>query len=181
MKKNGFVFIETIIAIVVLTSSLLLLYSTFTKLLQSEKTHVNYDDMAYIYRTWYIKNELKELNLNSVLYYLNTNSTKDFITIGTEYEDLFNNSSEKEYISKILDGFEVKQMILLKENRMDDIRRCILDDACKGSISVHVSDGMLNYLKNLSVDVTSYFILAVEYETCDGENNCRNYYSWVSV
>ena len=45
MKKNGFVFVETIIAIVVLTSSLLLLYSTFSKILQSEKTRVYYDDV----------------------------------------------------------------------------------------------------------------------------------------
>lgn len=66
MKKNGFVFVETIIAIVVLTSSLLLLYSTFNKVLQSEKTRVYYDDVTYIYRSYYIKNRINELNMMAV-------------------------------------------------------------------------------------------------------------------
>ena len=61
MKKNGFVFVETIVAIVVLTSSLLLLYSSFSKILQSEKTRVYYDDISYIYRSWYIKSKINEL------------------------------------------------------------------------------------------------------------------------
>ena len=71
MKKNGFVFVETIVAIVVLTSSLLLLYATFNKVLQSEKTRVYYDDVTYIYRTYYIKNKINELNMEPILNDLN--------------------------------------------------------------------------------------------------------------
>ena len=61
MKKNGFVFVETIVAIIVLTSSLLFLYSSFTKILQSEKNRVYYDDIAYIYRSWHIKNKISAM------------------------------------------------------------------------------------------------------------------------
>ena len=62
MNKKGFVFIETIIVVIVLTSSLLLLYTSFNKILQSEKTRVNYDDINYIYRTYYVQTLLDSAN-----------------------------------------------------------------------------------------------------------------------
>ena len=65
--KNGFVFIETIIAIVVLTSSLLLIYKSFNNILQAEKTRISYDDISYIYRSEYLKERLNDLNLNAAL------------------------------------------------------------------------------------------------------------------
>ena len=74
MKKNGFVFVETIIAIVVLTSSLLLLYSSFNKVLQSEKTRVYYDDIAYIYRSYYLKNSIKKSKINDICFFFNWKS-----------------------------------------------------------------------------------------------------------
>ena len=53
MNKKGFVFTETIVAIVILTSALLLIYTSFNNVLQSEKIRVDYDDVAYIYRTYF--------------------------------------------------------------------------------------------------------------------------------
>lgn len=185
MKKNGFVFIETIIAIVVLTTSLLLLYSTFTKLLQSEKTRVYYDDMTYIYRTWHIKNELKDLNMSAITRELNDHTNKYFITIGEEYEDLFNGDvANKNFISSLLKNFDVNQMIVLKENKIDNIKSCITSNNCPESdITSQLSNDMLNYLKTLYIDVPCYYVLVVEYITCDSADstNCKNYYSWVSV
>lgn len=192
MKKNGFVFVETIVAIVVLTSSLLLLYSSFTKILQSEKTRVYYDDVNYIYRTHYIKTRLDELNLNKAIKDLNNNQDKYFVTIGVEYNDLFKNyENERNFINKLLEDFDVNQMILVKENKIDNLKKCTLEcsldkdcdeyENCNG-IYTNLSDELISYLKTVFVDVSCTYILVIEYNTCSSDNtNCKRYYGWVSV
>lgn len=194
MKKNGFVFVETIIAIVVLTSSLLLLYSSFNKVLQSEKTRVYYDDITYIYRSWYIKERLNELNIIPLLNDITSNQEKYFVTVGVEYQDLFNGyEKEKTYISNLLEDYEVNQIIVLKENKLDDLKKCTLEcsldsscadyEKCNG-LYTNLSDEFINYLRTIFVDVSCTYIMVVEYNTCTGENgfnNCKRYYSWVSV
>ena len=75
MKNNkGFVFIETIITIVILTAALLYIYSNFTNILIKEKTRVHYDDVAYIYRTHFIKEYfyvviLEKLHIKSIFFH----------------------------------------------------------------------------------------------------------------
>ena len=192
MKKNGFVFVETIIAIVVLTSSLLLLYSTFNKVLQSEKTRVYYDDVTYIYRTYYLKNRISKLNMTAVLNDLSNNQDKYFVTIGIEYNELFNGfTSEKTFITNMFENFDVSQIIILKENKIDNLKRCTLEcslntdcdeyENCNG-IYTNLSDEFINYLKTIYIDVSSTYIMVVEYNSCSSDNtNCKKYYSWVSV
>ena len=95
MKNDGFVFVETIVAIVVLTTALLLLYTTFNNVLQKEKTRVYYDDVAYIYRSSYLKKSLNNLNLMGALKDITGDKNKYFVTIGLEYQDLFINNENK--------------------------------------------------------------------------------------
>jgi len=192
MKNNGFVFVETIIAIVVLTSALLLLYSTFNKVLQLEKTRVYYDDISYIYRSLNIKNELSNLNLMPALKDLTNNDENYFITIGIETEELFSGHEHKKtFISKLLQDFEVNQMIVVKENKIDNLKKCTLECSLNNSCAdyercnrlyTNLSDEMINYLDTLYIDVSATYVLVVEYRTCSSDNtNCKNYYSWVSV
>lgn len=192
MKKNGFVFVETIIAIVVLTSSLLLLYSTFNKILQLEKTRVNYDDIAYIYRTWNIKKELNELDMLSVLKNITGNKQNYFLTIGVDSEDLFKEKeTEKTFISNLLNDYEVNQMLILKENKIDNIKECTLECSLNrncneyencNNLYTNVNEGLINYLDTLYIDVSCTYVLVVEYNSCNNDNtNCKNYYGWVSV
>jgi len=185
MKKNGFVFVETIIAIVILTSALLLLYTSFNKILQLEKTRIYYDDINYIYRSWFIKNELDDLNIFAALKEFNNDQNKHFVTIGIEYQDLFTGyEKEKNFFSSLLEDYEVNQMIIVKENKIDNLNSCKLesDDANCNLLYTNLSDEMINYLKTIYVDVSCTYILVVEYRTCGTDDtNCKNYYSWVSV
>jgi len=194
MKRNGFVFIETIVAIVVLTSSLLLLYTTFNKVLQSEKSRVYHDDVSYVYRTYHIRNRLNELNIISVLNDITYNENKYFVTVGIEYQDLFRNfEKEKTYMANLLNDFEVSQMIILKENKIDNLKNCTiecsLDQNCLeyencNLIYTNLSEEFISYLKTIFIDVSCTYVLAVEYNTCTGTSyydNCKKYYSWVSV
>jgi len=194
MKKNGFVFVETIVAIIVLTSSLLLLYTSFTKVLQSEKTRINYDDVAYIYRTYYIKNKLDKLNMNTVINDLNNNLDKYFVTIGMEYSALFNGyEKDRNFISNMLQDYEVSQIIILKENKLNNLKACTyecsLDSSCNeyencNGIYMNLSDDFISYLKSIYINVSCTHVMAIEYNSCTGSNgfdNCKKYYSWVSV
>ena len=51
INNKGFVFIETIITVVILTTTLVFLYSTYSKVINTEKKRLYYDDIAYIYKT----------------------------------------------------------------------------------------------------------------------------------
>ena len=62
MNKKGFVFMETIITIVILSSSLLLIYSSFKNLIVKQKSRIYYDDVVYTYRTWQECFKNKECN-----------------------------------------------------------------------------------------------------------------------
>ena len=53
-KKNGFVFVETMVTIVVLATALLSLYTLFNSVLVREKRRIYYDDPIYIYRANYL-------------------------------------------------------------------------------------------------------------------------------
>lgn len=81
MNKKGFVFVETIIVVTVLASSLLMVYATFTTVLSSEKRRVMFDDPAYIYRTYYLENFLVSLNMDQYVskYLSKTDPTKQKI------------------------------------------------------------------------------------------------------
>ena len=192
MQKNGFMFIETIIAIVILTSALLLLYSSFTKILQTEKSLVYYDDVNYIYRSWHIKNALNGLNIMSALKGITTSEDKYFVTVGIDYENLFDGyENERQLVSNLMIDYDVNQIIILKENKIDDLKKCTiecsLDSTCRdyencNDLYTTLSDEMVDYLKSIYIDVSSTYVMVIEYITCNKDDtNCKNYYSWVSV
>ena len=53
-NKNGFVFIETMVTVVILVTALLSLYTLFTNVLVREKRRIYYDDPIYTYRANYL-------------------------------------------------------------------------------------------------------------------------------
>ncbi len=195
MKKNGFVFVETVIVVIVLTSSLLLLYTSFNKILQSEKTRVNYDDINYIYRTYYIKNVLDSVNFTIPMRDLDEKTIGDqgihFVTIGLEYSGLFDGyETKKALFEDMIDKFEIEQIILLTTNKLDNMKRCTKECAQNTNCSdyencnmlyTNLSDGMISYLKTLDIELDSVYSLVIEYKSCNDKNICKNYYGWVGV
>ena len=195
MKKDGFVLVETIIVVVVLVSSLLLLYSTFNRILQAEKTRVYYDDINSIYRTWYIKNTLDSLNFITPIKDLDNRTESGrgiyFVTLGTDYQGLFDGFEQKKpFFKEMCDDFNVTQIILLNTNKIDNLKNCTLSCSLNSScedyencneVYTNLSEDMISYLKSLSIDLESNYTLVVEYKICDTNNLCRNYYGWVGV
>ena len=71
MKNKGFVFVETIVVIVILTIGLVMVYASFSSVLTNDKRRATFNDVAYIYRTYYIEDFITSLDIeNWVKYYL---------------------------------------------------------------------------------------------------------------
>ena len=138
------------------------------------------------------KKKLHDLNISSLTKKLEDDDHIYFLTIGMDTEDLFlNYEKDAEFMNLLLENFEVKQMILLKTNKIDNLKKCSLscseDKECAeyencNDLYLKLDEGFINYLKTIYVDIETSYILGVAYETCDLNNqNCQNYYSWVSV
>ncbi len=103
--KRGFALLETIVVITFVTVSLLLLYGTFTNLVDNKRKTVLYDDMANIYKIYYLK---EYLELNG----LKTMETSDILKLSC---DNFNLDS----CSLIYDEFSIANLYLVKGNLQD--------------------------------------------------------------
>ncbi len=177
MNKNGFVFVETIVVITILTSALLLLFSSFSNILKKEKERMNYDDVAYIYRTHYLKNTLDKLNLKDALNNLNSDDNKYFLTINKDTNNLFlGKENYQNYFNKLLDDYEVEEMFIVKTKELDNLKACLIDNSCDNEFN----EDIIKYLKTINVDIERDNILVASYATCHN-NGCQYFYSWVSV
>ena len=192
MNRKGFVFTETIVAIVILTSALLLIYTSFNNVLQSEKVRVDYDDVAYIYRTYRIKNVLDKLNIDGVIQDLKNDDNKYFTTIGVETDSLFTvNSGYRNILANLLQDYDViDQLVILKKDKITKLKECNLkcassstcntSETCNSFFS-EITDEMRDYIRTIDIDVKCDNVLAVEYETCKDSEKCYKFFSWVSV
>lgn len=206
MKKNGFVLVETIVAIVVLTSSLLFLYTTFFNILQAEKARVYYDDINYLYRANYIKKELYQENFktyldnidrNQYLYNIQgSNISEAKITLADHSNLDLIKGADKEFLTNLLATLEAKNLYIIPRLKIDNLKTCdnkcaFGKDNCNGDgnlanscqLLFGTTDGdLVTYLKTIDISSTdSPFIMVMEFHSCDKNNNCRNYYSWVGV
>ena len=78
-KKNGFVFMETIVVVSVLSITLLTLFTSYSYILRKSRERNTFDTTEMIYKTYFVKEILYELNpttdTNSVVYFINRNLT----------------------------------------------------------------------------------------------------------
>ena len=102
MNKKGFVLMETIAVIVVLTFALVTIFTSYNKILSKVRTENKYDTSEYLYITKYIKKYIKDnypsLSANSV-----NNPTNNIGKIPTNAKNLY--GVEKIYILKNMDNF----------------------------------------------------------------------------
>lgn len=73
--KKGFVLMETIVVIVVISVALLTIFSSYNKILSKVKKENKYDTSEYIYMTDYIKRYLKDNNCIGNAQYINSDIT----------------------------------------------------------------------------------------------------------
>lgn len=189
MKNKGFVFIETIVTVLVLSTSLLYLYNSYNNIIDKEETRVYYDDVAYIYKTNYIKRFLEE-NAN-IEYVKNEAFKKSYVTsIGNAFDNFFNEAQLAENMNNtlenILNNFRVNQMFLVKRNYIDECDGSETSGKCYFNATDNAYN-LTNYIKSIN-DTKHDYYLVVEYSEkvdSDGkitkctprvDTNCRNYF-----
>lgn len=189
MKNKGFVFIETIVTVLVLSTSLLYLYNSYNNIIDKEETRVYYDDVAYIYKTNYIKRFLEE---NANIEYVKSEAfKKSYVTsIGNAFDNFFNEAQLAENMNNslenILNNFRVNQMFLVKRNYIDECDGSETSDECYFNATDNAYN-LTNYIKSIN-DTKHDYYLVVEYsEKVDDtgkitkctprvDTNCRNYF-----
>ena len=149
MNNKGFVFLETIIVTVALTTTLIFLYSNFNKTISDEKRRMYYDDIAYMYKTLFIRQALikhldedvfnKAVNNSNNVNSSTNNLDKSYIFLfnseskycmnyvsgkcePSDYKSLFKDNS---YIGKLHDIYNFKMLMYLKTDDINNIKKCI--------------------------------------------------------
>ena len=64
-KQNGFVLVETLIVVLLLTVTLMSLYSTFSNIMIKTRSKSNNDTIDTIYKTYFVKDLLDNLYYNA--------------------------------------------------------------------------------------------------------------------
>lgn len=139
MNKKGFVFLETIIVIVVLSGSLATLYSLMTKITYDIKTRKYYDNISDIYKTDIIR----------------SNITKETIT-GTNLYIEITKSNCTSYMTPTCAD-------LLNELEAE---RVVINLKSVGAISLEQNDfpnSMIEYLKTINTN-NRYIIVNYKYD-----------------
>ncbi|MBQ4583336.1 MAG: hypothetical protein IJA94_00320 [Bacilli bacterium] len=86
-KKNGFMFVETIVTLTVLITVLLLLYNVFVNLLGNEKRVTDYEKKGYRYALFYIKEWLiaNDVDLSADKVFIDTNRNDNNFKVLASY------------------------------------------------------------------------------------------------
>lgn len=157
MKNKGFVLMETIVVIVVISVSLLTIFSSYNKILRKVKTENKYDTSEYIYMTEHIKKYMKENSIGGVtdIFPCDIDETTGDITSCDEL-------TVPNYLDDIPDdtisNFNVKKIHILSD--INNFDKKMLD----GTKNSEKFDAyMIDYIRKLDVGVNDKLII-VEYQ-----------------
>ena len=140
MNKKGFIFIETIIVIAVLSVGLVVLFALFRNVANEERKRLSYDNTDYLYYTYYIKGFLQEQNIRDCYY--NFSEGQMFKRIGLNLSQ-----TEPEYCQ------------VIKEDNVVDFQRLTFKI---GLEEIYLTGFDLTYLKNSNVFKT-FDALLIDY------------------
>lgn len=139
MNKKGFVLMETIVVIVVVSVALLTIFSSYNKILSKLRTENKYDTSEYIYMTKYIKD------------YMQNNQSSLGISVGDISNDVTNYLSNISNSNNLKSLYGVEKIYLL--TNLNNF----------GSSKTKVDAYMIDYIKKLDVRDQDK-LLIVEYK-----------------
>lgn len=164
MKKNkkGFVLIETIVTVVVLTTSLLYLYNSYSSIIANENTRLYYDDVAYIYKANYIRKFLEaHTNIEEIKNYAFDNTY--IVTVGSSFDNMFTDEQRTHEfdisLENIYTNFNINQILLMD---VDMINNCDFSsndsDKCKLSTE-NLNYSLRDYIRTLNATDYNYYLV----------------------
>jgi len=204
MNKKGFMFVETIMVITILTSSLIMIYVSFSRVLTNEKRRVAFDDTAYIYRTYYIESYLVSLNLDQYIEQNLEKNNSKIIVFNAEDSSLYNlynddgsrNEQEfarQQFSNKIFNSSDtgisilnVSRMYITYYN-VNDLKACtnksgkVTCDSSSVADLNNMSTNAILYLRTLSGTDSGYRLIVEYFENIEGSTKKKYYYNSVKL
>ena len=156
--KNGFVFIETIIAIIILIVAFLTLFNIYNKLYRKIDSRYEYDNISFIYKARNTKKALENYSDFKVAYKNLVNDNKLITNIGIETTGI--GFTNKDSYMKVLDILQVSNVYLIK-----DIKK--YKDECVNNYNqalcnyIYFDENMSDYLNSIK-DKNLVYILLIE-------------------
>ena len=186
MNNKGFVYVETIVTAVILITTLVLLYNSYSKTILAERRRLYHDDVAYIYKTMTIRdifrksvNEEKFANAISknkdcsvddtkckFIYFFNVESP--IFNSSIQY-DAANNIQDTSYIAKARKFYNFYQLAYVPLSDIPNLKKCInngtftdSDDEKRCNNTKNFIDSYANiylndYIKSLDVSYNDDF------------------------
>ena len=152
MRKNGFVFVETVIVICILSATLLILYASYSHILRVTRQKTTFDTTDNIYTTYYVKKIIDEFNGTGVQF------DQFFRTYSTYCSEINNGSGYMCDISQVPDTdttfyqlksvFGVDKLYYLAPAN-------ILNDSNKTTYLMELDATTIDYVKALGVGATN--------------------------
>lgn len=169
-EKNGFIFIETIIAIIILMASFMTLINMYTKIYHKLDNRIRYDNINLIYKANIIKEALDNYSNFSSVYKNLLNGNKLIINVGINTSPEKLSFSDKEKYMEILKEMKVSNVFLIK-NLSSYRTTCLnnyLQDACN---YISFNKGMTDYLSSIKNTSNTYALL-IETRINDNGTTC---------
>jgi len=190
MNNKGFVFIETIITVVVLTSTLVALYAAYSNVIITEKSRLYHDDIAYVYKTEHIRDILAETIDQAKFTDAVNHKTIEAGNSEIMHMYVFNVESDiyldKKTISQAKDLYNIYRLVYIKIEDIADIKSCVKNGMvndpsnkneykCNNTLWFAESHGfsyLKDYILTLDVDASASsaegILISMLYETKNG-------------
>ncbi len=188
-NQKGFVFVETLIVVAILTASLLMLYSTYSAIIRKEKTRVKYNDSVYLYRTYYFEKFFHNFRLDILMGNLNKDDSSKPISLLTGFgctHNLFINEEDNLGLCEILKEELHVSKFYLTFNDLSALQNCKDKTSGMCETLLQVNDTMASYLKTIGGSGSSGYRIILEFSEnkdgsqCSGEA-CQFYYATLSL
>ena len=83
-------FVETIMVMTILTTTLLSIYITFSRVLLNEKRRAMFDDTSYLYRTYLIEDYLASLDISKYIKNTLVDANRKIVKLNAKDGSLYN-------------------------------------------------------------------------------------------
>lgn len=173
-NKNGFVFMETIVVISVLSITLILLFSSYSYILRKSRTKKMYDTTEVIYKTYYFKEFINTLNGNRGVdnYIKTTNNICKDIGFSNFICDISSPSYDGE-LTQIKTIFEIDKFYLVNPKNL-------LESNNSKELLNNFDATSIDYINNLGTGV-DYNVFIVKYKKIYSDGTYEVYHSSMEV
>lgn len=160
-NKKGFIFLETIITVVVLMTTLVFMYSSYSNVVIAERIRLYHDDISYIYKTKHIR-DVVAMSIDEEKFNEAVDAKINGTDINSAYLYMFGVESrifnDNTFLSAVYDLYHIYRLVYIKISDIPKIKECLnkdlTDNKCKGTKTLVEAYGY-SYFKDylLTLDV----------------------------